>query len=192
MSKAKQSGPYQLRIIGGAQRGRKVKLNHQTILRPTPDRVRETIFNWLMNDIQEANCLDLYAGSGILGFEALSRGANKVLAVENHPDVVSDISNNFRQLEIEQERYTLLSQDVLDVIKTISALTYDIVFLDPPYQMQVLETCLLMLVKNQWVHEDSLVYLESNKPIASLNLPDGWSVYRDKKAGVVHYGLIQR
>lgn len=191
MSNAKQKGSYQLRVIGGTLRGRKVVLNHQAILRPTPDRVRETIFNWLMNDIQDANCLDLYAGSGILGFEALSRGASQVIAVENHTGVMKDIEKNSNLLGFSGENYQLRCQDVLEYIKQPAPLSFDVVFLDPPYTKKVLSDCLHLLSKNKWIHDESLIYIESSEAISKLSLPKGWSVYRDKKAGMVHYGLIQ-
>src|SRR5206468_2998910 len=108
-------------------------------LRPTPDRVRETLFNWLAPSIVGAECLDLFAGSGVLGFEALSRGANKLIALEKHPEVVSSIRESTRLLGADQ--FFLITGEGLSWLANTTPTPFDIIFLDPPYHLKLLPDC---------------------------------------------------
>lgn len=152
-------------------------------LRPTPDRVRETLFNWLGQDLTGCRCLDLYAGSGVLGFEAASRGARLVVMVERDGAV-------FRALEaaanaLQAAAVELVRGDALEFLAS-DARTYDVVFVDPPYAMRDREAVLA------GVHErlapDALVYLETPAAFAA---PAGWQIHRSARAGAVHYQLLE-
>lgn len=151
----------QVRIIGGKWRSRKILFLENILLRPTPSRIRETLFNWLMPHIQGAQCLDLFAGSAVLGFEAISRGAKEVVAVENQKEVVSNINKNVELLGAKELKVVL--EDAIFWLKNCKQ-KFDIIFLDPPYSQQsVLIKCLNIIVKNNILKEDGVVYFETNK-----------------------------
>lgn len=159
-------------------------------LRPTPDRVRETLFNWLQNDIVGARCLDLFAGSGALGLEALSRGAGYVLMIDQHRQVIDQLRNHVVTLqaegaEIQQaDAIQLLSQDVKEQ-------PFDIVFLDPPFGKGLIEPCIKFLAAQHWLARNAFVYVEVESECQALDLPDTWEIIRDKTSGQVRYYLIR-
>ncbi len=175
-----------IRIIGGKWRSRKVSFKTKEQLRPTPDRVRETLFNWLAPYIVGANCLDLYAGSGVLGLEALSRGAATATAVENDRDHVLSIQQNAEVLQAHDLK--IVQQNVQEFLQQESQ-TVDIVFVDPPYKKNLLFATLNSLQQNGWLHTGSFVYFEDDKPIALVQLPAGWQLWRESKAGHVYFYL---
>ena len=123
--------PNRIRIIGGTHRGRRLAFPDAAGLRPTPDRVRETLFNWLMPHLPGARCLDLFAGSGALGLEAVSRGAREVVLVDANPAVVKSLQENLRLLG-ETERARVIRSDALAFLRKETDAPFDIVFLDPP------------------------------------------------------------
>lgn len=177
-----------LRIIAGRWRGKKILFNDGGgIVRPTPDRVRETLFNWLAPYIVDAHCLDLFAGSGILGFEALSRNAASVIAVEQHSIISQHILATKKSLNADIQ---LIQADVEQWL-TKSGQPFDVIFLDPPYQTQVLPRCFQLLAENNWVENGSLVYYENNVPLNAELLPKDWQVLKAQKAGQVYYYLAQ-
>lgn len=184
---AKSPTSGRLRIIGGAWRSRRLSFPDRVGLRPTPDRVRETVFNWLAPYLSGAHCLDLFAGSGALGFEALSRGAAQVIFVEQDRDACAAIETNV----------ALLGTPAARVVQA-EALTYlsgaphpvDIVFLDPPYASALLEPASRLLQDRGWLKPHSFIYLES--PAAqSPSLPPHWELLRSKRAGQVGYHLAR-
>ncbi len=175
-----------VRIIGGQCRGRKIHFPSADGLRPTTDRIRETLFNWLMNDIRNARCLDAFAGSGALGFEALSRGAEEVVLLEPAAGV-------FKQLKLTAKDWSdfnlkIYQQSALDYLAKEQQ-PFDIIFLDPPFQSDLLEQCLHRLAGSPALHAESLIYIESDKPLPEENAD--WQVIKLKKAGQVNYGLLK-
>jgi 16S rRNA (guanine966-N2)-methyltransferase len=176
-----------VRIIGGAWRSRRLRFPGRGGLRPTPDRVRETLFNWLAPVLPGARCLDLFAGSGALGFEALSRGAARVVLVEQDPLVVAALNDNRARLAAEAA--VVVASGARDYLAgPIEA--FDIVFLDPPYASGLLPACLEPLSARAWVRPGGWVYLEA--PAGALPaLPPGWRLVRTKTAGQVGYHLAR-
>lgn len=185
-----------LRIIGGRWRGRKLSFTSAEGLRPTGDRVRETLFNWLMADVTEACCLDLFAGSGALGLEALSRGAQEVIFLDNHAPNVQQIQAHLTQLQCDQA--TALKADALLWLQqfesySLSSKRFDIVFVDPPFQLDLWPQVLNLLDTQPWLAEDALVYVETPRPysLAALSAPSHWQLHREKQAGDVCFRLFQ-
>ncbi len=172
-----------VRIIGGLWRSRVLRFPDVPGLRPTPDRVRETVFNWLGQDLTGKRCLDLFSGSGALGFEAASRGALEVVMVERDAGALRALEENLRLLGPAPVRP--IRADALEFLRS-DAGRYDVVFLDPPYAMgeqaRLLEQVRLRLAPR------ALVYVEA--PHAAQP-PAGWEVYRSARAGVVHYQLLR-
>lgn len=177
-----------LRIIGGRWRGRKLSFAPVPGLRPTPDRVRETLFNWLDPYIQGARCLDLYAGSGALGIEAASRSAAGIVMVDKDPLVIRTLREQLQQLEYSSAQ--LIQQDVINWLKS-AATPFDIVFLDPPFRENRLPACIALLEANGWLAPGARVYIEAERSYTPV-LPDGWELYRSKHAGQVGYHLAVR
>ncbi len=164
-------------------------------LRPTPDRVRETLFNWLDGSIEGARCLDLYAGSGVLGFEAASRGAAEVVMVEQDKRAVECMQRQARDLGAEQVR--VVHAEVRHWLQG-EATPFDIVFLDPPYASDDLGEVCARLDRGAWLAPGALVYLEwgeagkrdaADKGEKCLLLPSTWRILRRQKAGRVRYHL---
>ncbi len=177
-----------IRIIGGQWRSRQLPFQDFPGLRPTPARVRETLFNWLQNDIIGSRCLDLYAGSGALGFEAASRGAKQVIQIEKNPDICRQLHANTQLLKASQLK--IVQQDVFRYLATGEQQLFDIVFLDPPFkQNQVVQTCQWLEEKN-WLAEDALIYVEVEKNLSLADLPRNWQPLRQKSAGEVDYYLF--
>lgn len=181
----------QLRIIGGDWRGRKLTFHAAPGLRPTPDRVRETLFNWLALVVPGARCLDLFAGSGALGFEAASRGAKQVIMVEKLAATARQLREQAALLQAEQ--VSVLEQDAATFLAG-KPTPFDVVFLDPPFQQGLLQQTLAALGQG-WLHVGSYLYLEAERqlPEAELQqwLPDGFALYRAKQAGDVGYHLAR-
>lgn len=173
-----------VRIIAGDWRGRSLQFHQAEGLRPTPDRVRETLFNWLGQTLDGKHCLDLFAGSGALGFEALSRGARQVVMVEQNPQVLRALRENARKLEA--DRLDLVESDALKFIRN-EARKFDIIFLDPPFHQGILSLLLPLLPER--VAPGGYVYAESEIP---LEPGDGWEIWRRGRAGNVHYCLLKR
>jgi 16S rRNA (guanine966-N2)-methyltransferase len=175
-----------VRIISGQWRRRRLPVPDVDGLRPTPDRVRETLFNWLSGSIEGARCLDLYAGSGALGFEAASRGASKVLLVEKHARAVACMRQQASDLGAEQVE--VVHADVRRWLQGV-ATPFDIVFLDPPFGSADLGELCERLERGSWLAPGALVYLETRASQGVLELPAGWQCLRRQKAGQVMYHL---
>ncbi len=174
----------QLRIIGGQWRGRKLPFPPLAGLRPTPDRLRETLFNWLMPFIEGSRGLDGFAGSGALGIEALSRGAKTVTFVEQHPQASLQLQQNLDRL---QAQGVVIRGDFLDYLQQPPT-PFDIVWLDPPFRQNYLSDCLARLDAG-WLVSNACVYVESERNF-SPTLPENWRVYREKYAGQIAYRLL--
>jgi len=176
-----------LRIIGGRWRGRKLRFPASAQIRPTPDRVRETLFNWLGAAPQGAACLDLFAGSGALGLEALSRGAAHVTFVEQHASAA-------RELRVRLEEWQAVGAQVVraDALRYLAgtARPFDIVFLDPPFDSQLLERAATLLESQPWLQSEALIYVECPARAGLPALPPSWRVLRAKRAGEVGYHLL--
>jgi 16S rRNA (guanine966-N2)-methyltransferase len=178
-----------VRIIGGGWRGRRVRFPDSPELRPTPDRVRETLFNWLQQSIAGMRCLDLFAGSGALGIEALSRGAREVVFVEQARD-------SARALSVELER--LGGSSRARVIETPAQRflaapgeSFDGVFLDPPYGRGYLADCVTAIESGGWIKAGGWVYLESERAAGVPVMPAHWDLVKSKSAGEVGYHLAR-
>jgi 16S rRNA (guanine966-N2)-methyltransferase len=186
------AGPAnQIRIIGGCHRGRRLGFVPVRGLRPTPDRVRETLFNWLQTDVRGARCLDLFAGSGALGLEALSRGAEALCAVEQNRQAAQRLRDNIVMLR-EQTRAEVRQADVLRFLQDPPAQPFDIVFADPPFADRVLPEVWRLLQADAWLSPAALVYLEQD---AKASWPDpgpDWEVHREGRAGQTAQRLLRR
>ena len=174
-----------MRIIGGEFRRRLLKFPDSEGLRPTPDRVRETLFNWLGQELDGWHCLDLFAGSGALGFEAVSRGAAKVVMVEQAPRVLAALHEN-RELLDKPATLEIIRGDALQYLAS-SKSRFDLIFLDPPYKKGWIPRLepLLPGVLN----EDAAIYVEAEQAIDALG---DWRTVRHGKAGEVHFQLMRR
>lgn len=187
---SKASSNNQLRIIGGLWRGRKLSFPDVDGLRPTGDRIRETLFNWLAPEIQGARCLDVFAGSGALGIEALSRGASEVLMIERDSKAATQLKLNLEILKATQGRVT--SEDAISkLLKGNQDEPYHIVFVDPPFQLTLWQKVIDALEVGNWLAEDATVYIESGRD-DEYHPPINWQLHRDKHAGAVSYRLFYR
>lgn len=178
-----------LRVIAGQWRGRRLEFPDLPGLRPTPDRVRETLFNWLAPVLPGARCLDLFAGSGALGIEALSRGAAEVAFVERHPRAVRLLRENLARLNARGARVE--QADALAWLRRPGT-PFEIVLLDPPFGEGLLEPVCAMLERNGWLAETAWIYLEAEVDLQPLPLPANWTPHREKIAGAVAYRLARR
>jgi 16S rRNA (guanine966-N2)-methyltransferase len=182
-----------LRIIGGNWRSRKVSFPDREGIRPTPDRVRETLFNWLQPYIADCRCLELYAGSGILSMEALSRAARHVTLVERDRETFDALVANLTTLANSPARYSCYNCAVQDFLATPSNNgPYDIVFVDAPFQSNDLPGVLDRLTQaGMLATDDALIYLETPVPVLTDQLPVGLQIHRQGRAGLVHFCLLR-
>jgi 16S rRNA (guanine966-N2)-methyltransferase len=183
---------FEVRIIGGEWRGRKLHFPLTAGLRPTPDRVRETVFNWLQFELAGTRCLDLFAGSGALGFEALSRGAAEVVFVERDPLAARAISEMLVQLRCDRGRVEQVDAFAWLERSAEPARPFDTVFLDPPYDKEWLPALAVSLERGGWLAPDARIYLEDAAEHGEPVLPGGWSLARSRRAGDVGYHLARR
>ncbi|KNC95418.1 16S rRNA (guanine(966)-N(2))-methyltransferase [Trabulsiella odontotermitis] len=189
MKKPNHAGSGQIRIIGGQWRGRKLPVPDSPGLRPTTDRVRETLFNWLAPHMVDARCLDCFAGSGALGLEALSRYAASATLLEMDRDVSRQLQKNLATLKaanasvVNTNSLTFLAQP---------GTPHDVVFIDPPFRKGLLEETLHLLESNGWLADDALIYVESEVENGLPPVPAGWDLHREKVAGQVAYRLYHR
>jgi 16S rRNA (guanine966-N2)-methyltransferase len=177
----------ELRIVGGRYRGRRLPIPSESGLRPTADRVRETLFNWLAPVIPGARCLDAFAGSGALGFEAVSRGAGEVVLIEQSGAVARQLEANALRLGADETR--IVQRDALRWLEGAGQ-PFDIVFLDPPFADALWAPAIARLAGRGWLKPGSRVYLEAPMRIGFPELPPNWDLVRDKTAGQVRYGLV--
>lgn len=186
-----QAEPRQtLRIIGGQWRGRKLPFVGAEGLRPTGDRIRETLFNWLMPDLPGARCLDVFSGSGALGLEALSRGAESATLLELNAQAATQIGQNLRLLQSDRGR--VVQTDSLSWLQQQNTGSpYDVVFLDPPFQQDLWQASIEALEINGWLAQDAAIYIETPRN-APLSTPTHWHLHREKHAGGVSFRLFYR
>lgn len=183
----------EVRIIGGQWRGRKLHFPMTLGLRPTPNRIRETLFNWLAPHLTDAHCLDLFAGSGALGFEALSRHAKSVTFIEQSKLLVSYLKTQLKHLNAENQAQVYQAQFPFKAppLFKLNPPLFNIVFLDPPFQQNLLNVACAWLVKEGLLAPNSLIYLEAEASLKNLILPENWVIQHSKTAGQVLYALIQ-
>ncbi|EOC1796934.1 16S rRNA (guanine(966)-N(2))-methyltransferase RsmD [Vibrio fluvialis] len=185
----KRAPSGQVRIISGLWRGRKLPVHDAEGLRPTTDRVKETLFNWLAQDIPHAKCLDLFAGSGGLGFESASRQADKVTMLEMNPQAFAQLKTNIAALKA--SNIEAVNTDTLAYLKQPGQ-AYDVVFIDPPFRQGLLQETVQLLEQNGWLAANAMIYIESEKELPLTELPECWQLYREKLAGQVCYRLFER
>jgi len=185
----RETAQGQLRIIAGRWRSRKLAFPDQENLRPTPDRVRETLFNWLQADVPGSSCLDLFAGSGALGFEAASRGAAEVVMIEHSRDTASTLTQNIKLLNADNIR--LVIADAVEWLMN-NQHAFDIVFLDPPYNAGLLGKCCKILESGQSLAENARIYVEHAPGDDEIIIPESWECLKHKSAGQVTYKLFSR
>jgi 16S rRNA (guanine966-N2)-methyltransferase len=176
-----------IRIISGQYRGKKLIFPDIEELRPTPNRVRETLFNWLMHLIYDARCLDAFAGSGALGFEAFSRGAGKIVLIEQDLQVYKNLEKI--ALSFNSTKIKVYHQDACVYLEKAQE-PFDIIFLDPPFTQNYLPKCMSLLENTSILADGGLVYLESSQEI-TLN-DTIWENVKSNKAGQVFYGLYKK
>ena len=188
MKPAIPTAAHKIRIIGGKHRGRRIVIPDREGLRPSPDRVRETLFNWLQWEIAGAHVLDAFAGSGALGLEALSRGAASVLFADNDTDGVARLRALLAEWHEAHAR--VQAGDVF--LLSPSAARYDLIFLDPPFAAGLHAQAVAHFVNERWLKEQGKVYLEMPFPHEDLHVPPGWVWHRQGRAGRVFFGLLRR
>jgi len=183
-----QSG--RLRIVAGNWRSRLLDIADVPGLRPTSERIRETLFNWLTPHIHGARCLDLFAGTGALGLEALSRGAKSVVFVENAALAVSTLNANIKVLDAAAA--TVREMDARQYLKAPPDEKFDLVFLDPPFAADLTGELCRLLEDSEVLSERCLIYVEQDRSRAETALPEAWQIVKNKTAGNVRYMLAQR
>lgn len=184
----KKTLPNQLRIIAGNHRGRKIPVPDRLGLRPSPNRVRETVFNWLQFELSGAHILDAFAGSGAMGLEALSRGAQSVLFCDVDSVAINSIQDVLAKWH--EKHACTMRLDVLNL--TATATKYDCIFLDPPFTAQLHEKAITKFASDNWLKPHGKIYIESPEPLEKLSIPDGWIWFKSSKAGQIKFGLLAR
>ncbi|WP_110686186.1 16S rRNA (guanine(966)-N(2))-methyltransferase RsmD [Salinicola aestuarinus] len=177
----------ELRIIGGAHRSRRLPVLQSPGLRPTPDRVRETLFNWLAFELPGRRVLDLYAGTGALGLEALSRGVAEAVFVESQAPVATAIEENLARLHLDAQ---VVRDEVARYLEKAPR-PFDLVFLDPPFRQGLAASTCEQLERLGWLSEGALIYVES-EPMLEWSPPANWSLHREVRAGDSHGRLFRR
>ena len=188
---SEQTQDRHVRIIGGKWRSRKVSFADYEQIRPSPSRIRETLFNWLQYHVSGSHCLELYAGSGILSLEALSRGAKHVTLIESSRKVCEHLKQQFAHLVDDPQHVDCLNLQAEDYLRNQrQGALFDLVFLDPPFASDELSRVLGLV--GQCLTANGLIYIETDALLDPSMLPNGWEVNRQKKAASVHYCLCRR
>ena len=177
-----------LRIIGGEWRSRQIVFDDVPGLRPTPDRVRETLFNWLQTAVVNSCCLDLFAGSGALSFEAASRGAKSVVQVESNVAACQKLRQNSELLAAKQVQ--LIVSDVMRFLQQTPQ-CFDLVFIDPPFHQNLISVTCQQLEQGGWLANYAKIYIEAERNLQLLDLPVNWTLLKKKSAGQVDFYLFQ-
>lgn len=183
----KKSQPGQLRIVAGNWRSRLLQIADLPGLRPTSSRIRETLFNWLALHVQGSRCLDLCAGTGALGIEALSRGAAKAVFVEKSRAAAEVLIDNLRVLKAGNAKVEIV--DARNFLAESPEIPFDLVFIDPPFAADLHDELCRLLSEQAWLAKNARVYIELGKDQTELRLPEGWRVLKNKTAGNVRYML---
>ncbi len=184
-----KGGSGQVRIIAGQWRSRKLPIHDLDGLRPTTDRVRETLFNWLASDIAHARVLDCFGGSGALALESLSRYASFAKIIELQPSAAQQLKDNLKTLKCEQAE--VVNADTLSVLQNGCVQGFDIVFIDPPFRKGLAEKTIQLLDTKDWLNDGALIYVEIESELTQLAIPANWQPLKDKTAGQVSYRLYQ-
>lgn len=177
-----------IRIIAGSHRGRRIPILDRPGLRPSPERVRETVFNWLQNEIAGAAVFDAFAGSGAMGLEALSRGAGSALFCDNDSQILAAIRNCLQEWHIGHAR--TLQSDALTLSN--SPTRYDLIFLDPPFDANLHQAAIDKFAGEAWLKPYGKIYVESAEKLENLRLKTGWQWLKSGRAGQVYFGLLGR
>ncbi len=185
----KKSQPGRVRIVAGKWRSRLLDIADVPGLRPTSERIRETLFNWLAPVIQGARCLDIFAGTGALGLEALSRGAAEVVFVEKSPVAAATLREHIAMLNASEAAVN--ETDASDYLRRAPLGEFDIVFLDPPFAADVHEDLCRLLVEEQVLSKNAWIYLEEDRAKPAAVIPKGWQIMKTGLAGNVRYSLVQ-
>jgi len=181
--------PGRLRIVAGKWRSRLLPIAAVDGLRPTSERIRETLFNWLAPTLAGSKCLDLFAGSGALGLEALSRGAQSVLFIERSKVAVAALRDCLEMLGTDDA--SVLNADAIAYLQDTPAEHYNLVFLDPPFAADLGQDLCRLLAGGDWLAPGAIVYLEQDRDQARPELPDGWRILKEKTTGNVRYSLLK-
>ncbi|MFV8569669.1 16S rRNA (guanine(966)-N(2))-methyltransferase RsmD [Marinobacter sp. SBS5] len=184
-----QGGSGELRIIGGDWRSRKLRFPDAGGVRPSPARIRETLFNWLNYQVAGSDCLDLFSGSGALGLEALSRGAAQATLVDHTPVLAKALRDNLRLLK--SDKGAVVCQDVERFLSNRQQPPFDIIFMDPPFRQSWLEKLFPLLESEQWLKPGGWVYVEHESELRTPPVPKDWELHRQKTAGQVSYNLYR-
>ena len=183
-----KSQPGRLRIVAGKWRSRLLQIADVPGLRPTSERIRETLFNWLAPTIEGTRCLDLFAGTGALGLEALSRGAAEAVLVDSSRSAVATLQNNVQMLDASGA--TVIHGDAFEFLRRPGNGRFDIVFLDPPFADENLADLCRLLAGGSLLASAARVYIEEDRAAPEVELPAGWQVMKTKNAGNVRYSLV--
>ena len=194
-----------VRIIAGQYRGRRLPVLDVEGLRPSTDRVRETVFNWLMHEVSGANCLDLFAGTGAFGFECVSRGSAKTVWVEANRQVAEQLNRNFALLDqtanqqqqaaaqvAHKVAHNVVQQRAENFLSQTSNDSFDIVFIDPPYQSQCQAQVCQLLEENNWLQQNAFIYVEQMAKTDLCAVPDTWQLHRQGQTKQSIYTLYKR
>ncbi len=179
----------QVRIIGGRWRGRILKFPAIEALRPTHDRVRETLFNWLAPYIVDAKCLDLFAGSGVIGFEASSRGAQSVVLLDQDKEIIAALRKN--KYILEADAVQVLQGKIPNNSIRLKDKPFDIVFLDPPYNLNLIPRAIKWLIENESIKIGTLIYIETERQLEMDYLPLNWKVIKSNQTKNIAYSLVE-
>lgn len=188
--KAPKKPTNQVRIIGGQFKRRQISFVDAQDLRPTPDRLRETIFNWLMMDIHDTQVLDVCAGSGVLGFEALSRGASHVTFIEPYAAQAAKIKENISTLKLTSQQAAVICQTAQTALPTLTA-AYDLIFLDPPYALNLWDELLTLIVRHKLYKDSTLLYIESNQPLTDIIQKFNLQSIKASQVGQITAGIFK-
>lgn len=182
-------GSGQVRIIAGQWRSRRLPIQDLEGLRPTTDRVRETLFNWLANDLVNARVLDCFGGSGALALEALSRYASFAKIIELQRCAAMQLKENLQTLKCDKAE--VLNADTLVVLQRGCEQGFDVVFIDPPFRKGLAEKTIQLLDTQGWLNDGALIYVEIESELPQLAIPSRWHALKEKNAGQVSYRLYQ-
>ncbi len=188
MKHSAQRNVGKLRIVGGTLRGSRIDVIDRDGLRPTSDRVRETLFNWLAPIIEGARCLDLFAGTGALGIEAISRGAAECTFIERDRDLARQLETTLSRLKLANAR--VVNADAMNWLNG-SAQAFDLVFLDPPFAHDLWAAAAARLESSGWLATEASIHIESSTG-GVFALPPNWRLHREAQAGAVHFALYRR
>ena len=190
INEMKKEKKGEIRIIGGKWKGKKIYFNLNDDLRPTPDRAKETLFNWLGQDLSQMSCLDLFSGTGALGLEALSRGAKKVTFVEKNKDYLQKIKIVYLEMS-EKEDCDFFCAECLEWVQNNSSKAkYDLIFIDPPFNKNLIDTLLSNILRRELLSERGKIYFEFEKKL-DLEIPESLSLKKKKSLGKKSYVLAE-